>query len=183
VYSAQSGLPVEEVAVDFGGGWCVTSGADGAYGPIAVPEGEYAAKLSREGFDDTYAYPPELNASTELNMAIEGGEVSVYGVVYDGNGMVITDATISVVEFDTGLRLVSSTGATGEKATGAGYFDVSVAKGARTLVISAPGYESTEVSLDVNDHTKRNVTLIPEPCLMALVCLAAGAWVRRVRIT
>ena len=177
VYSAYSYLPVEDVVVDFGNGWCTTSGVDGAYGPITIPEGEYAVKMSKEGFDNTYKYTSELNADIELNLAIESGEISVYGVVYDGNGMVITDAVIEVVSPVAGLKLTSSSSNT--KATGAGYFDVTVAKGDRKIIVSAPGYESVELSMDVNDNTKQNVVLIPEPGLFIIYCLTFLIYLRK----
>ena len=43
---------------------------------------------------------------------------------------------------------------------------LTAAKGTRTILVSAPGYESVELELDVDGHTKQNITLIPEPSLM-----------------
>jgi len=100
--------------------------------------------------------------------------------VYDGNGLVIDDATITVVDPGTGLSYGNGLMADGSvDVTGAGYYDLTVAKGTRTILVSAPGYDSVEIELDVNGHTKQNITLIPEPSI--LVALFAGILILRKR--
>jgi hypothetical protein len=184
VISEVSGMPVGDVVIDFGNGWAATSSADGMFGPVAIPPGDYGIKLSRDEFIDTYRYPPTLTAdTTNMILTIAGGEVSVYGEIMDGNGYVVTDATVSVVE-STALSADGThmAGASGEPASGAGYYDVTVAKGTRTYMVSAPGYEPQEIRVNVSDHTKRNVILIPEPAAGVAAVFALMIALRRWRL-
>jgi hypothetical protein len=172
VLTENSVIPVENVMLDFGNNWSTTSRVDGTYGPISIPVGVYAVKLSKQGFNDTFHYTPELTNSTSiLDFTINGGEVSVYGEIYDGNGNIITNAEITsggemLTANGISRQLVSHT----QKGTLAGYYDITMAKGSdRIYTVSAPGYETVELTVDINGHTKQNIILIPEPSVMLVV--------------
>ncbi|NLF38703.1 PKD domain-containing protein [bacterium] len=163
-----SGLPVADVTVDFGNGWSAVTAGDGTFGPLAVPDGEYLVVLARDGFTRTMVGDINLlSGTTNLDLVIHGGEVSVYGQIYDINGIPVTNASVMVDSVQASVRGAWAAGrmpVPGTAASGAGYYDVMVAKGTRSYVVSSPDFEPVTVTVDVNDHTKRDIILpIPEP--------------------
>ncbi|MCX7005337.1 MAG: SUMF1/EgtB/PvdO family nonheme iron enzyme [bacterium] len=169
IRSEKSGVAVESVILDFGNGWTATSDIAGVFGPVSVPPGDYVLKLRKQGFTDTIQFLTGLaNDTTNLDFVIQGGEVSMYGEILDGNGFVVTNATLNL----EGVPKARSQEI--ERATGAGYYDLTVAKGTRRYHVSAPGFESHAVTVsNVNDNTKLNVILIPEPVGILLVASLA----------
>jgi hypothetical protein len=172
VLSAEAGLPVSGVTLEFGNGWSALSASNGSYGPLSVPEGRYAVICSAPGFKKTIHYTGELAADTELDLTINGGEVSVYGEVHDDAGYVITDAFVTAVA--TYAVQVDVEGGQIVKASGAGYFDLPLPLGRRMVVVSAPGYEPVMLELELDGHSKQDILLIPEPGLAAFTTLLAG---------
>ena len=173
ILSEISGLPVADVELDFGNSWTATSDSNGNYGPVEIPEGDYIVELTKTGFDSTLHEISSLSAGTQnIDLVINGGEVSVYGQIVDNEGNPVTNATIELVEETAGSeqRAVSSdlwSVGSGTTATGAGYYDVTIAKGERTYIVSSPDFESVEVTLDIDGHTKQDIILpIPEPFLI-----------------
>ena len=99
VRALMSGLLVSGVMVDFGSGWTATSGTNGAFGPVNVPNGDYMVRMTKGGFSNTLAYVTNLVAgATNVALQIEGGEKSVYGQIYNMQGRPVTNATVEVVE-------------------------------------------------------------------------------------
>ena len=178
ILSEVSGMPVGGVELDFGNGWTATSDSNGNYGPVEIPDGNYIVELTKTGFDATFQEILNLPAGAKnLNLVINGGEVSVYGQIVDSEGNPVTNATVELVEEtalggqrteDRGQRTLGS----GESASGAGYYDVTIAKGERTYIVSSPDFESVEVTLDIDGHTKQDIILpIPEPGILWIVGL------------
>jgi len=173
VRALMSGLLVSGVMVDFGSGWTATSGTNGAFGPVNVPNGDYMVRMTKGGFSNTLAYVTNLVAgATNVALQIEGGEKSVYGQIYNMQGRPVTNATVEVVE-EGGKKGAGK----GEvmTASGAGYYDLGMAQGERTYRVSSPDYDSVEVELDVESHTKKDIVLVPEPAAGAagLLCVCA----------
>jgi len=176
IRSEKSGGAVAGVVLDFGNGWAATSGVAGVFGPVTVPPGDYAVKLSKQGFSDTFQYLTGLAADTlNLDFVIQGGEVSMYGEILDGNGFVVTNAFVNLAGVAGRKRQEA------EHASVAGYYDLTVAKGTRQYIVSAPGFEPQEITVsNVNEHTKLNVILVPEPTLFAML-VVGGLWRARMR--
>jgi len=174
VLSKISGLPVEGAEIDFGNGWTTTSDSNGNYGPIEVPEGDYIAELNKAGFDTTFQEILNLPAKTNnIDFIINGGEVSVYGQIIDGEGNPVTNALVELVDNQDNTKHFAASSdkwkLNGKEipATGAGYYDVTIAKGKRTYIVSSPDFLPVEITLEVDGHTKQDIILpIPEPCLI-----------------
>jgi hypothetical protein len=173
VLSAYSELPVEDVLVDFGNGWSALSDSNGVFGPVEIPNGDYVAGLYKDGFVTTYSDPVSLYpGSTNLVFTINGGEVSVYGQIYDSEGNVVTNATLRIMDpFSQ-----SAPDPFEYMASGAGYYDITVAKGIRKYVVTSPDRGDIEVVVDVAGHTKKDIILpIPEPASVMWIFLGLCA--------
>jgi len=174
VFSKISSLPVAEVVLDFGNGWTATSDSNGNYGPVEIPEGNYIVELTKSGFDSTLQEISNLSVGTNnLDLVIDGGEVSVYGQIVNNEGNPITNATIELVDEGHNLNSMSIFSENGTPATEAGYYDVTIAKGSRTYIVSSPDFESVEVTLNIDGHIKHDIILpIPEPGFFIIAYLS-----------
>ena len=181
-------MPVAGIKLEFGPAYpAAYSDSDGGFTLSNVMRGQYYVRLSASDFETTYAKvlipSGDTNFTLPQALKIRGGKFSVYGEILDAqSGLPIANATISV------MRVVAQAayGKRGAEpweaiaASQAGYYDVTVDKGVRTLLVTAPGHNDKSVTVSANSNVQQPVSLTPEPgAVLAVLAAVLAGWRRR----
>ncbi len=156
VTDKNTGLPIPNATVIItdkdGKSFTATTDPTGAYTINNVPTGDYATKVTANGYNDLSG-TISVNDNTTYNAQLNSSIATVTGVITDKNtGLPISNATVIITDKD-GKSFTATTDPTGA------YTINNVPKGEYSTKVTANGYNEVTGSISVNDNTTYNAEL------------------------
>ena len=114
-----------------------------------------ASNLSRSEFNSAHLHN-SISATSSTNSFVDGGTAGVYGMIFDPAGAVIPSATITIINVENNVVLVTYTDGTGQ------YRLTGLEPGTYNLKIEAGGFAPSDVpliTLRANDNNRVDQTL------------------------
>jgi carboxypeptidase family protein/ankyrin repeat protein len=114
-----------------------------------------ASNVSRHEFNPAYLHN-SISSTSSINSFVDGGTAAVYGVIFDPAGAVIPSATITIINVENNVVVLTYTDGTGQ------YRLTGLEPGTYNLKIEAGGFAPSDVpliTLRANDNNRVDQTL------------------------
>ena len=159
VINAKTGLPVAGAVFDLGGGLAATSAANGQFTIASVPRGNYTATLTAGGYvTQTYSISFPAGATGNLGaLSLYPSASSTAPTTLTLNGLVVNGVTRAPIA-GASVTLVE-TGATATTGTDGRFTLDGITLKNFTLNLSATGYQSSTVGMQVAAFGTAEATL------------------------
>ena len=114
-----------------------------------------ASNVSRHEFNPAYLHN-SISSTSSINSFVDGGTAAIYGVIFDPAGAVIPSATITIINVENNVVVLTYTDGTGQ------YRLTGLEPGTYNLKIEAGGFAPSDVpliTLRANDNNRVDQTL------------------------